>query len=404
MLDKLFKNLNAKIESDYLIDAFNKAISDNDEFYLTTDFVKKLNDFYDVIPRNYKALLLTVEKLKENLNLKLFVKILYHLIGYKKSFTETFKSLTLPSAYGESDILYDCAHALAILGHVPNFFNELSKRGVDFSVARDTVRIFDINMESDSKIAGKPYLSLENFSYYKAYVYTNTLWIERLRFEISNGANYPIVVFKNKVDSQIKIAINGEKVSKNGLIVGSAGVDDDENSFSATLIEKDDFYEGYFVNEDNLCSNKSEKILKTDWEIIFMPTDNVLKVHIPSVGEFTPEKLIKSFEKAYQVFKNCYSEYNFKGFLTCTWFLSHGLKGIIKETSNIAGFRNCFKIFPMKKAGTSIFEYVFNLKISSVNEIDYNSLLEDNSLRRGIKQKAKNGVIFHEFGGFRPFE
>ena len=404
MLDKVFKNLNANIESDYLVEAYNKAINDSDEFYLTTDFVNKLNDYYDVIPRNYNALLLTAEKLKDNSDLKIFVKILYHLIGYKKSFTETFKVLTLPTLCGKEDISYDCAHALAVLGHVPNYFNELSNRGVDFSVARDTVRLFDINMESDSKIAGKPYLSLENFSYYKAYVYTNTLWIERLRFEISNGANYPIVVFKNKVDSQIKIAINGTKIDQNGYVLGAKGVVEEDCLINATVVENGDFYEGYFLKEDSTFSTKTEKILKNEWEIIFKPSDQILKVHVPYVGEFTPEIIKKSFEKAYTTFKNCYKEYDFKGFLICTWFMSRGLDGIVKENSNISAFRNCFKKFPMATNGTSIFEYVFNLNVSSVNEIDYNSLVEDNSLRRGIKQKAKNGVIFHEFGGYRLFE
>ena len=103
------------------------------------------------------------------------------------------------------------------------------------------------------------------------------------------------------------------------------------------------------------------------------------------------------------MFKKCYPEYDFKGILTTTWMLAPEFNGILKEGSNISYFRSLFKKFPVKSSGVDIFEYLFNLKITSQKELKVDELPENTSIQKGVKEKVKNGVFFHEFSGFIEF-
>ena len=50
-----------------------------------------------------------------------------------------------------------------------------------------------------------------------------------------------------------------------------------------------------------------------------------------------------------------------------------------------------------------MFNYVYKLKPSNFNQIDLQALPEDNSLRKGIKERLLNGEYVHEFKGVFKF-
>ena len=76
---------------------------------------------------------------------------------------------------------------------------------------------------------------------------------------------------------------------------------------------------------------------------------------------------------------------------------------MLKEDSNIRAFGNGYHRFPLASSGKDIFEYVFKLSVQDVTQVDAENLPEDTSLQRGVKQLSREGVIFHEFGGFMPW-
>ncbi len=406
MVKNLLKNLNISIESPYLETAYQSAINDVDAFYLKEEFIEELNTYYGVIPKNYEVLKKALIGVREQKDLSLFVKVLYHLINLRKSVPETFLKITMPKApkNSKNPIAYDCASVFAVLAHVPNYTKELKARGVNDEIIRDTVRLLDVNMAMASDKAKKPVFDLQCFLSYNAFIYTDILWVGRFRFEIAKSNEFHIYAFKNKKD-QIKVMMRDVYVHESGHIIGEAGFDDKSNCKYATLTETEEYFEGYVVDEKtSLVIPKTTRLDKKEWKLFLKPDDYVLNVHIPFEGEFSKEIIESSFKKGVEVFKKCYTEYDFKAFLTFTWFLAPKLKDILKETSNIFQFRNCFNIFPMCGKGLDIYEYVFNTQVKSISELNVDELPADNSLRRGVKEYTKNGIIFHEFGGVRLFK
>ncbi|MBR2376429.1 MAG: hypothetical protein IKA85_01455 [Clostridia bacterium] len=404
MLENLLKDLNAEIESPYLEEAYNKAIKDVNPFYLTEEYLEKIFEC-KIIKENCEILRTALKGVNKVENLALFVKILYHIIDLGRGKGCAFTKLVLPTAPENSEysIAYDCASAFAILGHMPKYKEQLNARGVEDRIVYDTISLMDINITMGSEKAGKPICDHETFISYGAYIYTETIWIERFRFQLTSSSKYPIYVFRNKV-GDIKIMMRDVYVHESGYLCGSVGIPDTEPGAYAELTEGDDYYEGYFVdNKTNLVIPTPQRISKSEWELLLKPNEDVLKIHVPFGGNFTAEVFDKTLKKGEEVMKAFFPDKNIKGICATSWFFTPALKGLLKPTSNIMAFRNCFTLYPKVSQGYDVFEFVFENPIKSYDELDVDKLPEDNSLRRGVKELFKKGVYFPEFGAFRPF-
>ncbi|MBE6656766.1 MAG: hypothetical protein E7609_07910 [Ruminococcaceae bacterium] len=128
-----------------------------------------------------------------------------------------------------------------------------------------------------------------------------------------------------------------------------------------------------------------------------------MKVHIPAGGKMDPAVIEDSYKRAKEIFARCYPEYNFTCFLLVCWMLSLVLKEILPPTSNIVSFAKDYTVFPFKNNALDAFLYVFNINGKTIPEIDIAALPEDNSLQRGIKQKALEGKLVYQFGGYKPW-
>lgn len=87
-----------------------------------------------------------------------------------------------------------------------------------------------------------------------------------------------------------------------------------------------------------------------------------------------------------------------KVFLTRTWLLSPELKEMLKPDSNIMKFQNRFALLDTYEENSAFLSFVF--KVSASPELDYNTLPEDSSLRRAIKQRLVNGETLHTALGY----
>ena len=80
------RKFNSKIDenNEYWLTAFAKAKEDGDvPFFISRDFVQKLQNEYGVFPKNFELLLDAVDKVKQDKDLCFFAKVLYHLIGLR---------------------------------------------------------------------------------------------------------------------------------------------------------------------------------------------------------------------------------------------------------------------------------------------------------------------------------
>ena len=83
--------------------------------------------------------------------------------------------------------------------------------------------------------------------------------------------------------------------------------------------------------------------------------------------------------------------------------LSPELRDILPAESNIISFASKFNIYPVKSTALDALMYIYNFRGKSPDELDFKSLPEDNTLRRGVKQKMLEGKFIHETGGFFPW-
>ena len=128
-----------------------------------------------------------------------------------------------------------------------------------------------------------------------------------------------------------------------------------------------------------------------------------MKVHIPFKGSLAREVCVRSYDKARELFPKCFPEYSSTGFTVNTWMLAPELDQILKENSNIRAFQQMYHRFPLRSSGRDIFEYVFQTPVTDVSQVDIESLPENSSLQRDVKDMLRKGVVFHEFGGFIPW-
>lgn len=123
--------------------------------------------------------------------------------------------------------------------------------------------------------------------------------------------------------------------------------------------------------------------------------DNIVEVHIPSVGPLTMEECEKSFDRAKQFFKEFYPDYKYKYFTCHSWLMDESLSEILKPDSNILAFQNMYEIFNSEES-YAILKYVFKWDATKENIDSYNP---SSSLAVKVKDCIKDGKKFYEATG-----
>ncbi|MBE7041385.1 MAG: hypothetical protein E7400_05410 [Ruminococcaceae bacterium] len=397
--------LNIKIESTYWDEAYKKALSEPEiPEWLTEGFIRKLNDEYDVIPKSFDLLLEALPHVVSVPELCLLAKTLYHILMHKKSYSKAFTCFEFPKAPSAvtNTIGYDCFSIFPILAHLPFSWDELKARGIEDTICRDSLRWVDNYFEGTSRKSGKVAFAESSFPLYSLAIYVYNLYIGRLRFEIHENSVRPMRMFQNQQGELCPLADNA-MIHASGHILGTFACEDEAGAYSADFVETEDAYEGYTVDETTrLFTKKRVRLLKSEWKQVFASGDTVVKVHIPFGGKMTKEMCEESYSKAREVFANCYPDYQFAGFQIGCWMLSPELKDILSPESNIIAFQKNYTIYPIENNALDAFLYVYGIEAPKASDVVLADLPEDNSMRRGVKQKSLEGKYVYQFGGYMP--
>ncbi len=223
-------------------------------------------------------------------------------------------------------------------------------------------------------------------------------------FEVRENIKLQIRAFINN-KGEIKLLMKeGLKIHKDGFILGSAGAEEKEDSFITEFIETDEYWEGNESDNDKSRVNKEKtRLFKNEWTLLYAPGDNLISVHIPRTATFDPVAIDDSLNEGREFFKKIYPEKDFKGFMCISWLLAPELKDILKPTSNILSFSDRYIKFPILCSGLDIFNFVFQSPVSSLADVNLDTLPENTSLERNLKEMYKNGKYLHETGGIFAF-
>ena len=173
--------------------------------------------------------------------------------------------------------------------------------------------------------------------------------------------------------------------------------------FLSADTETDTEYVGYTVNPLTDTVRREAVVLKkSEWRELYRKGDTLIKIHIPYGGRLDKELCQNAYARARDIFKRCFSEYDIRGFTTCCWMLSPELSDILAPDANIIAFKKDYTVFPALSSGMDVFLYVYGIEAGDIEEIDIEALPDDNTLRRGIKEKLKSGLYINQFNGYMP--
>lgn len=401
------KILGLEIESPYWDEAFEKALKQPEiPEWLTEKYFRELHEETGILPDVLETLVQAIPYVLEVPELVLYAKTLYNIFGLRKPTSEAFskfEQIKAPEGT-ENPIGYDLLLAFPIFAHLRPSWDELRARGVEADVAQKSLMWANNILRGVMQAEGKPSTSMYLFNVHRVCIYVKQLYIERLRFELAPNSKRPARVFENR-EGRLAALMCDCVIHKSGYILGSGNCTDEDGSYDADFVETETTYEGYAVSDETHVAEKTRTVLpKSEWTPVFVPGDTVLKIHISPGPGFTKENCDKSFERAREIFPRCYPEYDFKGFATSCWMLSPVLREILKPESNIISFQDRFKVFPGEDNALDVYQYVYKLRPKSVDEVDFASLSEENSMQRGVKQKALEGKFVHQCNGFIPFK
>ena len=357
------------------------------------------------MPKNYDLLLGVIDQIQQDKDLCLFAKILYNLLFLRVDKEQVFGGFSFENYQknGQNNLAKDLILVFPILAHIPFSYEILAKKGIEKSVITSSLCQLDTCITECFEKEKRTCFTTKYFLFYNSFIYVNVLKIGSLRFEIAPKSYGNFMVVENKKGVK-KVLVNDLILHKSGNALGNLGFGDSDGSYKATITENDEYFEGYSTDEKTyLVDKKPTKFDKKEWKEIYRPTDDVVIVHIPPKDSFDRESIVKSYDKARQIFKTCYPEYDFKAFVTDTWLFAPNLDKVLKENSNIRAFRKDYIIFPAKCLGLDVFTYVFDMTPTSITDVDVDNLPEDTSLRKGIKDCLKKGVFFDEFYGYYKF-
>ncbi len=206
------------------------------------------------------------------------------------------------------------------------------------------------------------------------------------------------MVLRNKESGECKIVMLDRTCHKSGHILGSAGFEDEEGSFTTPLEETETEWRGHTI-ENYLIKEEKDVFPKSEWEIAIRPGDDVIGLHIPRNVKFTPEAIDQSLAEGLVIAKKRYPEWNPVAFECTSWMMSPTLNEVLGDQAKISQFSARFLRFPIKNAGMDIFGYVFPKDCT-----DFEKLPEDTSLQRALKAKYIKGERAFAYTGIIPFE
>ena len=350
------------------------------------DRLKKLNAKYNIFRKWFDDVLLAASKIKEDKDLLLFNYILCVIIKEE----ESIRILGMPD---RKCVETDFAPMFAILWFAEDLADYMKKKGLPFEVISDTLYCFDAEINDYYSLVGRSGMRIF-VGWYLMFIRHKIIRVGRLNHEFM-VFNQPVRVYKKGDD--VKILIDGAYVHEKGMLSGSAGQDDKENSFFAEITGNDGKITGYPANQYGECCG--EKIILEGYEEVLRQGDEVISVHIPAAEPFTPELCTISFEKAREIVKKCYPEKNVKAFYCISWMLEKRLKDIIGKETNITKFADMFAGFPTKSEGSGVYGFLFNCPPDTSKA----ELPENTSMQRAVKKHLCDGGFIYEKAGIILF-
>lgn len=285
-----------------------------------------------------------------------------------------------------------------LLPQIPGSVAEYRRRGFTEAEMPRIMNNYKAGIRITCEQTGRPGINALYYSWLTLFVKSRIFYTGSLQFEVKTlptGALW----LKNRQSGQIVPLILSGKIHASGIQkLGSIGYEDEDGAFEPVFSEDE---ESYFGNPaiNSVVEATPRKFLKSEWDCVGRPGDSCLGVHIPRGADISLETVKKTCASARRIAAERYPECSIGVLYCASWMLDPKLETLMGKESRLAGFMNCFVKYPNKDPGTAVFGFVFPKRYES-----YETLPEDTSLRRKLKQLYVDGGRIYAYSGIISIE
>ncbi|MBR2634523.1 MAG: hypothetical protein IKD31_02975 [Clostridia bacterium] len=352
------------------------------------EMIERLQKNFDLFGKYYDTVRECWLATEANENVKTYLDVAGLFTKYG-SYPEISR---IKSLHPDGTPLTNMFHLFIHLPAVEAAYELYVKRGFPEEEARNYFHCYQGNIAATERSCGYPAISRGYFSWLCHYIKTLLFATGGFNFDLHPYRHATIL--KNKKSGVIQPVCANLPIHRSGLVLGSAGMEDEEGSFVGEFEETDDAYIAYPA-ENLRYQNKKVVYPKEEWEILMKAGDDSIGVHIPRGADITPEAFRAALASAKEIVKTRYPDWSPKMFTCGSWLLSGELNELIKPESKILSFAGCFTRFPIKDAGKSALSFIF----PGQSKLPIEELPDDTSLMRAIKKHYLDGKFVYMYGG-----
>ena len=298
------------------------------------------------------------------------------------------------SPKGEGPV-FDFLHLFPMIPTMPDTVAHFRERGVPEDIIVATMQEYDFCVDMLLRNTGRPAFDRGRLNWMRRVAKSEMIRIGRFKYDLPSTRVSGMRAYKNNV-GEICVLADKVDVHRSGKILGSVGCEDKTGSFRAEIEETEEKIIGYPV-VDGLITNEKRGLEKSEWSLCLSEDDDVVFVHIPPRESFDVAAMEDSYARAREIFARHYPDRPYAAFFCRSWLMSRDLRKVLKPTSNILAFQDKYIHYPSLCGGTQVFNNVFP-KIGV--PADYNTLPEETSLQRNVKQLYLGGGHILNDNGF----
>lgn len=281
-----------------------------------------------------------------------------------------------------------------LLPQIPVGIESYRKRGFSEAEISALVKAYAGGIRIVELQTGMPGINWLYYYWLTLYVKAMIFNTDGLQFELRYAPNAAIYL-KNKQGGQILMLATAGTFHKTGIQpLGSAGFKDEDGAFTVAFSEDESAYHGHPIVNSRV-ETQQKSYLKSDWECVIRPGDQCISLHIPRKADISPENMERALASARKIVKERYPEHTGLALFGSSWILDPMLKELLGEKSKISQLVQMFHKYPQRSGGEGVFGYVFPKKYESLE-----TLPEDTSLQRKLKQHYLDGKFIYDYAGF----
>lgn len=350
-------------------------------------YYEDLSRRYDILHKELDVFRRAAVAVGENEYYSRYLLLIYTFlteVPFTKAELKDFR--ILPTADG-SDFALDMLPGLALYGQFPRCYETLTKRGLPQDMIHDLLQGPERTIASFRKLHGGAE-GFHLFKWFQRLIRGDIYDIGCLQAELNLSFTDKACVYQSREGRFLALA--------QGCVLDDLGRMAETGTWEAAITETADFWEGYPYGPRGLVEKEKVRLDKKDWTVAVAPGDPGIFLHVPSGVKLDRETVARSLRDIKVFLGTYFPEYPCKAFFTSSWLLNPALIDILGENSNISQF--CSRFLPMTQAaeGKDVFTFVFGL---SDADVPLETLPEDTSLRRALKQYYLEGNVLHEMYG-----